>query len=101
MKKRFNKSKFIARAHGWDVYFERQNPPYLSFKEYLLTKLNSTILISNNAQEYIKDRFSHIENKLVVQKLGKNNSRHYISKKIDKTHFRICSCSSVNEVKRF
>jgi len=100
MKKRFNKSKFIARAHGWDVYFERQNPPYLSFKEYLFTKLNSTILISNDAHEYIKDRFSHIENKLVVQKLGKNNSRHYITKKMDKTHFIICSCSSIIKIKR-
>jgi len=99
LKKQFSKSKFIARAHRWDIYFEENTPQYLTFKNKLFQDLNATILISEDASTYIKSKFPNIEKKITVQKLGKNNNRKPSFKKINFQEIMICSCSTLTGVK--
>ena len=42
----------ISRAHGWDVYFERHNPPYLPFRKYLHDHMNAIFFVSKNGRDY-------------------------------------------------
>jgi glycosyltransferase involved in cell wall biosynthesis len=99
LKKQFSKSKFIARAHRWDIYFEENTPQYLTFKNKLFQDLNATILISEDASTYIKSKFPNNEKIITVQKLGKNNNRKPSFNKINFEEIMICSCSTLTEVK--
>lgn len=42
----------VARAHGWDVYFERHEPPYLPFRKFLHDHLSAQFFVSQDGLEY-------------------------------------------------
>ena len=42
LKKENKDLKCIARAHGWDVFYNRHNPPYLPFKKFIVSNLDQT-----------------------------------------------------------
>ena len=100
LKNQYSNSKFISRAHRWDIYFEENKPKYLSFKKWMFINLDYNILISDDAKKYIEERFPGIPKNLCVHKLGKNNVRQHLTEKKNESYFTICSCSSVTEVKR-
>lgn len=91
----------IARAHGWDVFAERQNPPYLPFKRFIVEHLLKTVSISQAGKDYFKTYLGNsFANKIIVSRLGKFNTRNPLIEKPDNKAFLICSCSNVIPLKR-
>lgn len=88
----------FARAHGWDNFRERQNPPYLPFKRYLLQQLSQTLTISEVGKQAFL-LYGNFENKITVSRLGKHNFRNPLIKK-ENEGFHFVSCSNIIEVKQ-
>ena len=42
----------ISRAHGWDVYFERHEIPYLPYRGFLTSALSRIFFVSENGKNY-------------------------------------------------
>jgi glycosyltransferase involved in cell wall biosynthesis len=90
----------IARAHGWDVFFERQQPPYLPFKKHIVSTLNQTYSISEAGKnEFIELLGIKFNDKVSVSRLGKINQRIPASNKCDEKTV-ICTCSNIIPLKR-
>lgn len=90
----------IARAHGWDVFAERQNPPYLPFKRFVIENLTKTISISEAGKKYFESYLSEsFDEKIIVSRLGKFNHRTPLFEKTG-NDVLICSCSNLIPVKR-
>jgi glycosyltransferase involved in cell wall biosynthesis len=91
----------LARGHGWDVDYERHNPPYLPFKSFMIRELDLTVSISDFGAATLKkisDKKYH--HKIMVSRLGKINTRAPRSEPSQKEKICICSCSSLIELKR-
>ncbi|MBO4777683.1 MAG: glycosyltransferase [Bacteroidales bacterium] len=90
----------VARAHGWDNFADRHNPPYLPFKEYMIRNLSQTFTISQKGKESFEDYLSKsIDDKVTVSRLGKFNERMPLFTKQDKS-ILICSCSNLIPLKQ-
>lgn len=100
IKKSNSQYKCISRAHGWDVFAERHQFPYLPFKKFIISKLDSTYSISVTGKKELDEKYGFIKTRKVkVSRLGKINDRlpnYYISK----SNYIICSCSELLPVKR-
>lgn len=93
----------FSRAHGYDLYKERNALNYLPFREFIGNTLDEICFISKNGMNYYKQYIApHLERipSLKVERLGTENS-HGVKKQIkEKELITIVSCSSVIEVKR-
>lgn len=96
-KNKHPEAKIVSRAHGWDVYFERHNPPYLPFRKLLFDSLNTCYAISQNGQEYLR-KFTGAKEKIQISRLGTLKRKHAELKNCGKFH--IVSCSSIIPLKR-
>ena len=95
LKKEFPKSKFISRAHGWDVYFERHPFEYLPLRKFLIEQLDQIFFISKSGLDY----YSNINNKnLSLSYLGTRDGQANHQK--PNTILQIVSCSSLIPLKR-
>ncbi len=88
----------ISRAHGYDVYFERNATTMLPYREFIFKYLDSIFFVSNDGMKYTEKRIS----KWPSQKLSYLGSEPLPQPTIDKTegNFRFISCSSVIPLKR-
>jgi colanic acid/amylovoran biosynthesis glycosyltransferase len=87
----------VSRAHGWDVFAERHNPPFLPFKNFIMKNLSKTFSISKvGKSELLK---YHVKSKISVSKLGKTNHREVYLEKNSEA-FLVCSCSNIISLKR-
>jgi glycosyltransferase involved in cell wall biosynthesis len=96
-----NKSfKAVSRAHGWDVYEERQNTSFLPFRTWLQKNLDLLFSISMNGKNYLIRRFNLPETKIILSPLGTNaiSPIHEIRQKKD--NLKVISCSSLIPLKR-
>ena len=90
----------VARAHGWDNFAERHNPPYLPFKEYMIRNLSQTFTISQKGKESFEKYLNKsLDEKVTVSRLGKFNERMPLFTKQDKS-ILICSCSNLISLKQ-
>lgn len=91
-----------SRAHGYDLYEERNKANYLPFRKLIAQRLDKIFFISDNGkkyfQQYLKDR-NLWANELDVIHMGVDNS-DYIKSYRTKDEIVIASCSSVNKIKR-
>jgi glycosyltransferase involved in cell wall biosynthesis len=97
MSKRNKQIKAVARAHGWDVFAERHNPPFLPFKTFILRNLKNTFSISETGKRELSKYDKGT--KILVSKLGKINERKPLLEKNNK-NITICSCSNIIPLKR-
>lgn len=97
LSKKYN-FKSLARGHGWDVFADRHNPPYLPFKHFIINNLSVTVSISKaGANELIQ--YTNNSTKVITSKLGKFNERP-INLKKNNNSFLVCSCSNIIPLKR-
>jgi len=69
--KKYPQHKYISRAHGWDLYFERSSCDYLPFKKLIINHLDQIHFISNDGLKYFKKKHSLPgHDKLFVSRLG-------------------------------
>ncbi|MFY9115151.1 MAG: glycosyltransferase [Dethiobacteria bacterium] len=92
--------KAFCRAHGADLYAERNINNYLPFRNYMLENLDNVYLISHHGKKYLSNKFKNIDkDKLVVSRLGVcNPCRQEISSRDN--ILQLASCSFVIKLKR-
>lgn len=98
--KKGNKNfKCISRAHGWDVFAERQKITYLPFKRFIIRSLNCSLSVSEAGKKELFDKYAPFDrSKLIVSKLGVINNN--LPKNNSSNSIIICSCSNMIKVKR-
>lgn len=92
----------VSRAHGYDLYEERNKINYLPFKKLIAQRVDKILFISDNGKKYFQqylDNRNIQANKLEVIHMGVDNSK-YIKKYRLKDTIVIASCSSVIKIKR-
>lgn len=98
LKKEFPRMKAISRAHGWDVYFERNTAGYLPLRTFLFNTLDKVFFVSENGKAYTSAKFDD-PSKFALAHLGTNQPAQPITEQ-KKEPFHIVSCSSLIPLKR-
>jgi glycosyltransferase involved in cell wall biosynthesis len=89
----------LSRVHGFDLYEERQTPPYCPFQALLISKLEAIVPISQNGEFYLKKKYPHVLSaKIKTSRLGVSSNK--LSKMSGNHVLHIVSCSSLVPVKR-
>ena len=99
-KQKHPETKAICRAHGWDVYFERHNPPYLPLRNFIVENLDACFCISENGKQYLENIVSApLKNHIKISRLGTFNT---LNKKNEPANnsLSIVSCSNIIPLKR-
>lgn len=104
LKQILNPCKVISRAHGYDVYEERNNIGYLPFREYIAQSFDEIAFISMDGYQYFKtlcDDHNYKYNKLSMIHLGSTLPliRPRVKKDMD-DGLTVASCSSIISLKR-
>ncbi len=95
--KKIIQNKIVVRFHGSDLYEETKGG-YIPYRKLLLRNIDYAIFISENGQEYLRQKYPDVNFRSAVHRLGVNrNSFQYGS---SDNVFRIASCSNVVPVKR-
>lgn len=93
--------KTISRAHGYDLYENRNELNYLPFRKYVNDNLNEIHFISENGRKYFEEKYKFNSlNKYFVSRLGTENKLNLRKIIKEKTKICIASCSSIIKVKR-
>lgn len=90
--------KAVSRAHGYDLYEERNSLKYLPEREYLLNNLDAVFTCSKDGERYLKEKYPPFAEKIDYSPLGTKDHGAVSHNKTDK--FTIVTCSSLNPVKR-
>lgn len=96
--------KIFSRAHGYDLYEERNRVNYLPFRIFLDNNLDMISFISKNGKKYYVNRgieeYSIGKSQYKVSYLGTYNTKHLQKKICEKNLIVIASCSAIIGVKR-
>ncbi|MDI6877102.1 MAG: glycosyltransferase [Methanomicrobiales archaeon] len=98
-RRRHPEIKHVTRAHGFDLYEERHNPPYMPFREEVLDAIDRVFLVSEHGKEYLSRKYPAFESKYTVSRLGVDDPRFSTEPSSDGV-FRMVSCSHVVPIKR-
>lgn len=93
----------LSRAHGYDLYEERNPLKYLPFREFIGNTMNEICFISMDGMNYYTNHvIPHIEKSpfLKIKRLGTKNQSGIIKQVKEKKSIMLVSCSSVIEIKR-
>lgn len=94
---------FVTRAHGYDLYEERQKGNYLPFRNYIYKNVDFIFTISDQGKNYLVNRYgSLVDYKIETSRLGVNKfmreKEFNVPKKEDELF--IVSCSYLRPIKR-
>lgn len=100
MKKKFklNDLHVVSRAHGFDIYEDRQASNYLPQRKELLEGLDEIAFVSKAGLKHMNEKYSKYKPKYGLFRLGVGEKSE-ISQK-SKFQFSIVTCSYLQEVKR-
>lgn len=90
----------ITRAHGHDLYEERNSLRYLPMLNFLSVKMNSIFFISEHGKKYFMERTGSASTRLTVSYLGVKTPESVNFDKTDNDTFTIVSCSNLSPLKR-
>lgn len=92
----------VSRAHGYDLYEERNGMGYLPFREAINDGLDAIYFISEDGRHYFQEKypFSGRGARKLVSRLGTSNKKGIIKVVRPKDEICLVSCSNVIDVKR-
>ena len=99
LKERFPELRLVSRAHGYDIYEERYNPPYWPCRRLALANLDKLFLASDDARNYMLRQYPYHSLLYETAHLGVQDPGFTASASKDGI-FRIISCSSIVPLKR-
>ena len=99
VKRKFPHLRLVSRAHGYDVYEERVQPPYWPCRTQALGALDKLFLASDHAKNYMTAHYPQFSELYQTAHLGVQDPKQITSRSEDGI-FRIVSCSSIAPVKR-
>ncbi|BFL36572.1 glycosyltransferase [Holdemania massiliensis] len=99
LKRELGDGKIISRAHGYDLYEERNSDQYIPLRRILLQELDSVQPISDDGKNYLSEKYPQYADKITVSRLGT------LDKGIKECHINdnrihLVSCSNVVPIKR-
>lgn len=100
VKSRFPEVPMVCRAHGWDIYFERRNTRFISYRHLLLQQINHYYSISEQGLSYMKGKFPDFATKMSKSYLGVQRQINKISPYKPASIFTIVSASNMIPLKR-
>ena len=95
--------KIVSRAHGYDLYEERNPLCYLPFRSFIAKNIDEIYFISEAGKKYFeKKNYSSNarKDKYKISYLGTNNKIYSFKEKKKNIKIVIASCSSIIQVKR-
>ena len=98
--KELGASRFISRAHGYDLYEERQPSHYFAFRNCLFNQLDKIYPISKDGEEYLCQKYPQLENKISVARLGTIKLYDSINSQKTINRLVLVSCSNLVPLKR-
>lgn len=90
----------ISRAHGGDVYQERNDLQYLSFRRVLVEVLDAIFAISDHGKRYLDNFAGGNNSRIRVARLGTRPAVLPSTSVANKNSFTVVSCSFLVPVKR-
>jgi N-acetyl sugar amidotransferase len=91
----------IARAHGFDLYHERQFEERVSYQAYRVNFLNSVFAISQHGYDYLLRHLPfHLRSKIKLSYLGTTSNFDGPLPQKKETFFTVVSCSNLISLKR-
>jgi glycosyltransferase involved in cell wall biosynthesis len=94
----FSRSRAISRAHGFDVYAERNRAGYLPFQMHTVEALDGVYVCSVDGQRRLSSLYPHCADKIKVSYLGTVD--HGVTDSSKDGVFRIVTCSWLAPLKR-
>lgn len=95
------KGKRITRAHGYDLYLEREcNRGYIPFRDKVIEEFDKIVVLGEEAKRYILDRYIVSPVNLYLSPLGVP-SKEATNPFPDQSSIRLVTCSYPKAVKRF
>jgi len=99
LKKHYPNITVISRAHGFDLYAERQKIAYKPCRSFLFSLIDKVYTVSDDGKYYLECNYPKYSYKIETARLG--TSLPDFSCKISTDGiFRVVSCSSIIPVKR-
>jgi glycosyltransferase involved in cell wall biosynthesis len=89
----------VSRAHGFDLYESRYDPPYIPFRAEALSQLSRVFPDSAAGTRYLGERYPDHRGAIVTCRLGTEDPQFLNRASSDGT-FRLLSCSFIRPVKR-
>jgi glycosyltransferase involved in cell wall biosynthesis len=90
----------ITRAHGHDLYEERNRLSYLPLLKFIAKKLDSVFFISEHGRKYFIEKTGSVSPRLIVAYLGVKTPESVCYDPSDSEIFTIVSCSNLSPLKR-
>jgi glycosyltransferase involved in cell wall biosynthesis len=90
----------ITRAHGHDLYEERNNLSYLPLLKFIANKLDFIFFISEHGRKYFVDKIGFMSPRLSVSYLGVKTPESISFDSSNSEIFTIVSCSNLSPLKR-
>lgn len=88
----------LSRAHGYDLYANRNRAGIAPFTGYLLEKINHVYPCSDNGTAYLTSSYREYAEKISTSYLGTKD--HGVSRARLDGAFTIATCSSISAIKR-
>lgn len=95
--------KLITRAHGYDLYEERNSCCWQPYKSIMDAYVDKVFFISQHGYDYYRERFSRTGQnpaKYIINYLGTDRQIQSIKKERRNCPFLLVSCASILPVKR-
>lgn len=89
----------VSRAHGYDLYEERNELCFLPYQKYMLEHIDKVFVCSKEGSQYLTNKYPRFASRITTSYLGVTDSWNgqYPGRK---KSFHIYSCSNVIPVKR-
>jgi glycosyltransferase involved in cell wall biosynthesis len=91
-------SKFVSRAHGYDLYHQRSKMGLIPLRYFVMNMVDAVVTISQNGKEYLTAIYPHYADKIHCSYLGTKD--HGVLQNELPDVFTIVSCASARPVKR-
>ncbi|MDQ4077235.1 MAG: glycosyltransferase, partial [Chloroflexota bacterium] len=89
----------VSRAHGFDLYAERWEPPYIPMQRSALESADAVFAVSAHGCDYLRTRHPVAADRVHVARLGVRDPGTVAARSEDGI-LRILTCSRIEEVKR-
>jgi glycosyltransferase involved in cell wall biosynthesis len=91
--------RVVSRAHGFDIYEERVNPPYWPLRPHWFDKVDAIYADSRLGRNYLANKYPQFKDRYDVALMGVPDSGFISSASSDEV-FRMVSCSMLRKLKR-
>jgi len=89
---------YVSRAHGFDLYEERERLSYQPWRRLQLEYISKVFTVSGAGQDYLQGKYPKEKNKVNTSYLGTTD--HGMGKVTSNDAFHIVSCSNIVGLKR-